>query len=433
MDLFERWENSFLVFLALFASLFSRSEPREQMRKYVRGLLGAAARKNGWQLAEQAGDAVPDRMQRLNYRAAWDADQARDILRDYTREQLGDPEGVGILDETGFVKKGTCSVGVKRQYSGTAGRTENCQIGVFLAYATPNGQTLLDRRLYLPEDWCADQERRKKANVPKEVAFQTKPALGLGMLHAAWAAEVPMRWVTGDAIYGDSPTLRRGIDEAGRWYVLGVTSTTPVWVTRPAVAIPPWSGKGRRAVKPQVADAAPDWMTVASAIATLPASSWHRITLKEGEKGAITYGWARMRVVERVEGLPGRSLWVLARRSVTDPTDIKYFLSNAPTSITLPTLARVASIRFAVEQCFEEAKGENGLDEYEVRLWQSWYRHVTLAMMAHAWLTVQRARDATWVPDEVASAARQKRGPGSVSAVDSARSAPVTGNRSVAA
>ncbi len=433
MDLFERWENSFLLFLALFAGLFDRSEPREQMRKYVRGLLGSAARKNCWQLAEQAGDAVPDRMQRLNYRADWDADQARDILRAYSSEQLGDPEGDGILDETGFLKKGTCSVGVKRQYSGTAGRTENCQIGVFLAYATSKGQTLLDRRLYLPEEWSADQERRKKAKVPKEIVFKTKPELGLEMLQAAWEAGVPMKWVIGDSIYGDSPTLRRGIDEAGRWYVLGVTSTTPVWVTRPAVVVPLWSGKGRPAVKPRVEDSAPEWMTVASAIATLPASSWHRVTVKDGEKGPITYLWGRVRVVERVEGLPGRGLWVLARRSLTDPTDLKYFLSNAPTSITLPTLARKAATRFAVEQCFEEAKGENGLDEYQVRLWHSWYRHITLTMMAHAWLTVQRAQDANWVPDEVASMAEQKGGRGSVSAFDGARSAALIGDRFVAA
>ena len=407
MEILERWAESFAAFLALFADLFGRSEPREQMAKYVRALLATLIRKNGWQLAEVAGDACPDRMQRLLYRAHWDAETARDRLRGYVVAHLGDPEGIGIVDETGFLKKGTCSVGVKRQYSGTAGRTENCQIATFLAYATPRGQTLIDRRLYLPEEWCADAARRDTAQVPEDITFQTKPQQALAMLQAAWAAGVPMRWVTGDAIYGDAGFFRDGVHAAGRWYVLGVSATTPVWRERPAVAVPPWSGIGRRPTRPRLREPAPAWRTVAEAAATIPAGQWHRLAVQEGEKGPILYDWARLRVIERVDGLPGRTVWLLVRRSVTDPTDRKYFLSNAPTMVTLPALARVASTRFAVEQCFEEAKGEAGLDEYEVRRWQSWHRHITLTMMAHAWLTVMRAEDAAVIPD----AEGQKGGP----------------------
>lgn len=399
MEVFERWADSFVEFLARFAHLFGRSEPREQMAKYVRALLTTLLRKNNWQLAEVAGDACPDRMQRLLYRAHWDADLARDEVRAYVAAELGDPEGIGIVDETGFLKNGSYSVGVKRQYSGTAGRTANCQVATFLAYATPRGQTLIDRRLYLPEEWCTDANRRQKAQVPETVTFQTKPQQALEMLQAAWAADVPMRWVTGDAIYGDAAFFRAGIQAAGRWYVLGVSSSTPVWVTRPAVVAPVWSGIGRRPTHAQLAEGAPAWVTVAEAVAYMPPERWHRMAIQEGEKGPITYDWTRLRVVERVEGLPGRTVWLMARRSITDPTEVKYFLSNAPTTVTLPTLARVASVRFAVEQCFKETKQHTGLDEYEVRRWHSWHRHITLTMMAHAWLTVVRAQDAEAVPE----------------------------------
>jgi SRSO17 transposase len=427
MEVLDRWAESFAAFLALFSGLFGRSEPREQMAKYVRTLLATLTRKNGWQLAEVAGDACPDRMQRLLYRAHWDADRARDLLRGYVVAQLGDRDGVGIVDETGFLKKGTCSVGVKRQYSGTAGRTENCQIATFLAYATPRGQTLIDRRLYLPEEWCADADRRKTAQVPATVTFQTKPQHALAMLQAAWTAGVPMRWVTGDAVYGDAAFFRAGIQAAGRWYVLGVSATTPVWLQRPATELPAWSGRGRRPTHPHLVETAPPWVTVAAAVAAVPSSRWHRLAVQDGEKGPIWYQWTRLRVVERVDGLPGRAVWLLARRAVADPTDCKYFLANAPTSVTLPALARVASTRFAVEQCFEEAKGEAGLDEYEVRRWHSWHRHITFTMMAHAWLTVMRAEDAAAIPapDDGAEASdgAQKGGTGSVSRSDGARSA----------
>ena len=306
--------------------------------------------------------------------------------------------------------------GGKRQYSGTAGRTENCQIGTFLAYATSRGQTLLDRRLYLPEEWCTDTARRTKAQVPETVTFQTKPQQALAMLQAAWAAGVPMRWVTGDAIYGDAQYVREAIHAAGRWYVLGVSATTPVWPTRPAVVRPHRATGGRPRTRARLADAAPAWVTVAAAVAAVPPGRWHRLAVRDGEKGPITYEWTRLRVIERVDGLPGRTVWLLARRSVTDPTEIKYFLSNAPTTVTLPLLARVASTRFAVEQCFKEAKGQTGLDQYEVRRWHSWHRHITLTMLAHAWLAVTRAQEA----EREVVTAEKKGGGGSVGSPDSA-------------
>ena len=423
MEQLERLSDSLTAFLGRFADLFVHDSPREQFGKYVCALLGSVLRKNGWQLAEAAGDARPDRMQRLLYSAHWDAEVVRDRLRAYVAEQLGEPAAIGIIDETGFLKQGTCSVGVKRQYSGTAGRTENCQIATCLAYATARGQTLIDRRLYLPAEWCTDAARREKAHVPDTITFQTKPQQALAMLQAAWAAGVPMRWVTGDAVYGDARYLREAIHLAGRWYVLGVSSTTPVWTVRPPLRLPQADTGGRPQTRARLGANAPAWVTGADAVAAVPAARWHRLAVQEGEKGPITYDWTRLRVLERVDGLPGRTVWLLARRSVTDPTEVKYFLSNAPPTVTLPALARVASTRFAVEQCFKETKGQTGLDQYEVRRWHSWHRHITLAMLAHAWLTVTRAAEAD------REAADQKGGHGSAGPPDGARSTPGGGDR----
>ena len=383
----DEWAEDFEAFHARFASLFVRSEPREQAAKYMRGLMATVVRKNGWQIAEAIGDETPDPTQRLLYEAKWDADAARDELQTFVVETLGDEEGIGVLDETGFLKKGTKSAGVKRQYTGTAGKTENCQVGVFLAYATPKGQAFLDRRLYLPQEWCDDVERRTEAKIPEAIEFQTKPEQAIEMLQHAWERGVPMRWVTGDEVYGNSTEVRDAIArEEGRWYVLAVSSNTPVWQERPAMEPPKRDGGGRSRTKPRLADDAPPLTTVSAVVAEWPESQWQRSTVAEGEKGPRTYDWARERVVESRDGLPGPDAWLLARRSLSDPTDIAYYLSNAPVDIPLLELARVASSRHVVEQVIEEGKGETGLDEYEVRYWHSWYRHVTLSTMAHAWL-----------------------------------------------
>ncbi len=391
----EAWAEDFEAFHARFAPVFVRSEPREQAAKYLRGLLAPIERKNGWQVAEAVGDATPDRTQRLLYRAKWDADAARDELQAFVVETLGHPEGIGVVDETGFLKKGTKSVGVKRQYTGTAGKVENCQIGVFLAYVTPKGQTFLDRRLYLPREWCDDAERRQEAKVPDEVVFQTKPELAVEMLKHAWDQGVPMRWVTGDEVYGDSTKVREAIKaEEGHYYVLAVSSNTPVWSERPAVEPPTRETGGRPRSKPRLAEGAPLPTTVAAVVAAWPQQQWQRLTVAEGEKGPRTYDWACARVVESRDGLPGPDAWLLARRSLSDPTDIAYYLSNAPLDTPLLTLAQVAASRYAVEQVIEEGKGETGLDEYEVRYWHSWHRHITLSMMAHAWLVSIRCKAA---------------------------------------
>jgi SRSO17 transposase len=386
------WAEDFEAFQARFAPIFGRKEPRQQAQKYVRGLLAPVDRKNGWQLAEAIGDRIPDSTQRLLYLSRWEADEARDELEQYVIEVFGEAEGIGVVDETGFIKKGQHSVGVKRQYSGTAGKIENCQVGTFLSYVTSRGSVLLDRRLYLPEEWCNDPERRAQAKVPAEVVFQTKPQQAGEMLEHAWAQGVPMRWVTGDAVYGDAPELRTVISAAGRWYVLGVRQHTPVWLERPAVEAPGPGAQGRPRTKARLAEGAPAALPVVAVVAAWSEQRWQRLTVTEGSKGPRTYDWAYQRVIESRDDLPGEEVWLIARRSLTDPTDITYFLSNAPLETALEQLAQVAAARATIEQCLEAAKGETGLDEYEVRYWHSWHRHITLAMMAQTWLAAVRSR-----------------------------------------
>jgi len=385
-------QEDFAAFHARFAGRFGRSEPRALCRTYLRGLVSQVGRRNCWQLAEATGEALPDAMQRLLYRTQWDAEAARDILQDYACEQFGEADGIGVVDETGFVKCGRRSVGVKRQYTGTAGKVENCQVGVFLSYATRKGHVLLDRRLYLPEDWCGDEPRRARAYVPADVEFRTKPRLALEMLEHAWQRGVPLQWVAGDEVYGDASYFRHGVSAHGRCYVLTVSVSTPAWVQRPAVEPQQHAADGRLRRKARVAADAPAATTVAKIAAAWPPAQWERLTVADGEKGPITYDWARQRVVESHESLPGETVWLLARRSTKDPGDTAYYLSNAPEETPLRTLASVATARWTIEQCFREAKGETGLDEYEVRLWHSWHRHITLVMMAHAWLAATRRK-----------------------------------------
>jgi SRSO17 transposase len=386
--------QDFESFHARFASLFARSEPRDEAVKYIRALMGAAARRNGWQLAEAVGDRTPDRVQRLLYGADWSADAARDRLIDFAIERFGDPQGIGVLDETGFLKKGTESVGVARQYSGTAGKVENCQIGVFLSYTSPLGHVLLDRRLYMPVAWFSDPARMQRAHVPEDVSFKTKPALALEMLRSAWRQGVPMAWVTGDEVYGDDPALRDGIAAEHHRYILAVASITPVWTERPAVTEPP-AERERRSGRPRtrrlLAPDAPHASTVKTVVDRWSPTQWQRLAVHLGEKGPIEHDWACARVIDSRRRLPTEEIWLLARRSVSKPSEIAYYLSNADAETSLAMLAHVASSRYTIEQCFEEAKDDVGLDHYEVRTWPSWHRYITLGMMALAWLASARA------------------------------------------
>jgi SRSO17 transposase len=347
---------------------FARSEPRERVLAYVRGLLAPVERKNSWTLAERAGEAGPDGMQRLLAAADWDADAVRDDVRDYVVEHLGLPGGVLVVDETGFLKKGRKSAGVARQYSGTAGRIENCQIGVFLAYATARGRTLIDRELYLPKAWTEDRDRCREAGIDDDVEFATKPELAMRMLARALDAGVPAGWVTGDEVYGQHYRLRAALEHRGMGYVLAVP------VNQKAIA----TVDGR--VRELRADAL---------AATLPTQAWKKISAGVGAKGPRLYHWARV-AIRPLEDT-GSGYWLLVRRSLADPTDLAYYLCHGPADTPLRELVRVAGARWAIEESFQTAKGEVGLDQYQVRRYDSWYRHITLAMLAHAFLTATRA------------------------------------------
>jgi SRSO17 transposase len=365
------WRAGLDTVHARIAGRFKRAEVRARARRYLEGLLDRVERKNGWQLAEQMGESSPDGVQRLLNAAHWDADAVRDDLRAYVVEHLGTPHGVLVIDETGFLKKGTKSVGVKRQYSGTAGRIENAQVGVFLAYASERGRAFLDRELYLPEEWAADGGRRAEAGVPTTVGFATKGALAQMMLERAFAARVPAAWVAGDDVDGNAGQLRAWLEAEQRPYVLAVSCDHSVGVD------------GRR-------------QRVDTAFAALPAAAWQRRSAGEGSQGPRRYDWAEIPLA--AAGPTGLASWALARRSLSDPTELAYYRAFGPATTTLSTLARVAGARWAIEEGFERAKDLVGLDQYEVRRWQPWYRHMTLALLAHAYLEVTRAY-ATATPD----------------------------------
>ena len=389
----KEWATDFEAFHARFAPFFGRKEPREAVRRYVRGLLAPLPRKNCWQLAEAVGDPDPQALQRLLYPVAWDADAVQEELQRFVVEAFGSPEGIAVLDESAFVKKGAHSVGVKRQWCGTLGKTENCQVGVFLAYVSPRGYAFLDRRLYLPEEWALDAPRREAAQVPEALSFRTKGQLALQMLETAWKRGVPMCWITGDEVYGDTPTLRERIATEGLQYVLAIANKTPAWTERPGIESPERYAFGRPRKHPRLAPGAPPSQSVAQIVAAWPEAQWQQLAIAAGEKGPRVYDWAAARIVIRKGKLPGEELWLLARRSVEKPEELAYYLSNAPGETPLLTLAQVAGARWRIEQGLEEAKGEAGLDEYEVRSWQSWHRHMTLSLMAHSWLTTIRRKE----------------------------------------
>ncbi|MFC3824287.1 IS701 family transposase [Planomonospora venezuelensis] len=347
------------------AGRFGRVEPRQRARAYLLGLLAPVERKNGWQLAEAAGDDGPEGMQRLLNSYTWDADAVRDDLRAYVVEKLGDADGVLIVDETGFVKKGDRSAGVQRQYSGTAGRIENCQVGVFVAYSSARGRALIDRELYLPKSWTTDQERCAQAAIPDSVVFATKPVMARAMLERTLAAGVPARWITADEGYGGDYRFRSFCERHGMGYVVAVPCSQSV-------------GLGPRG------DVRAD-----SLIADAPPAAWKRMSAGDGAKGPRLYDWALARLPWEVE--PGFGRWLLVRRSITKSDEMAFYFAYGPRETSFADLVRIAGMRWAIEECFQQAKTETGLDHYQVRRYDAWYRHITLAMLAHAYLAATAA------------------------------------------
>ena len=348
---------------------FQRAEVRERVGRFLRGLLCRIERKNGWQLAEELDESGPQGVQRLLNAAAWDEEAVRDELRAYVLEHLEEEHGVLVVDETGFVKKGKKSVGVARQYSGTAGRRENSQMGVFLLYASTKGQAFIDRALYLPEEWMQDPVRCREAGVPESVRFATKGALAQQMLARAFAAGVKADWVVADTVYGYDE-MREWLESRQQKYVLAVPETHTVW------------SQGEQ-------------QPVGLLAALLPAEAWVPLSAGEGSQGPRLYEWAWLHLPYEREGSEGWASWLLIRRSLCDPSERAYYRAWGPASTPLTTLVRVAGSRWTVEEGFEQAKGGVGLDQYEVRNWTAWYRFITLALLAYALLMVMRSQAQT--------------------------------------
>jgi SRSO17 transposase len=370
---------------ALVAGRFFRVEPRLRARAYVRGLLAPLASKNGWTLAEAAGDATPDGMQRLLNRATWDDGGVRDDVRAYVVRHLGSAGGVLVVDETGFIKKGVKSAGVQRQYSGTAGRVENCQLGVFCAYVTAKGRALIDRELYLPRSWIADRVRCQEAAIPDDTEFATKTELARTMLGRALDAGVPAAWVTADEAYGKDHQFRAWLEARRIGYVVAVASNQ---------AIPGSAGTSRADVL----------------AAHAPPQAWKRRSCGDGARGPRLYDWAAATVPDE-DGTapPGWTRYLLVRRSLTrnatGEPELACYLCCAPAGTTDEDLIRVAGSRWAAGECFQTAKTETGLDQYQVRRYDAWYRHTTLAMLAHAYLSVTAAT----APKALAAASSRSR------------------------
>ena len=361
------------MFAEVLAPAFARREPRLRARSYVLGLTSGLERKNGWTLAEHAGDASPDGMQRLLNAAAWDEDAVRDALGRYVARHFGDQEAVLIADETGFEKTGKHSAGVRRQYTGTAGKITNCQVAVFLSYAVPARGTrvLIDRELYLPKSWTGDKERCAEEGIPEDTGFATKPQLARKMIERAISAGLPLGWFTADEAYGDNGPLREWLEESKVAYVVAVSCDHRI----PA-------GAGRTIRADQLAK-------------RVPGHGWQRMSCGPGSKGERLYDWALAPA--------GNGRHLLVRRSVTSG-ELAFYVCWSPRAAGLAELVRVAGSRWAVEECFQAAKNEAGLDHYQVRKHGAWYRHITLAMCALAWLAVTAVADRA--PPETASGGR---------------------------
>lgn len=355
-------EQGFNEMMGRIGTVFPNVSGRQMARNYMQGLMSPIERKNGWQMAECLGEETPYALQQFLYRGRFSADKLRDVLRTYVGEKLGEAGGVMVVDDTGFLKQGKKSCGVKRQYTGTAGKITNCQIGVFLTYASSKGHAPIDRRLYLPEEWCEDMERRLAAGVPENVIFQTKPQMALEMIQSATEAGVSYTWVTGDCAYGDYRAIRLWLEEQGKCYVLCVSGKECLWQNGTQIR-------------------------VSEILKSLPDKGWYEASCGDGSKGARVYDW--MRFEQSTSGGFVRS--ILIRRSKTHPVDLRAYLCYAPIATSLETLVRTAGIRWTVESCFAESKSEVGLDQYEVRGFDGWYKHITFACLALALLTVLSA------------------------------------------
>lgn len=373
------------TFLDRYLPLFGREVNQPHAQGFVQGLLGGQERRNAENIAEVVEGDFVRTIQKFIAQGTWDDSDILREVRANVAETLGDEKGTINIDETRFAKKGKKSVGVKRQYSGTLGRVDNCQIGVFANYYSQHGHTFLDRKIYLPEEWCRDQPRRDEAGVPENIVFRTKPELGLEMLRTAAGQQVPFQWVGGDSVYGDNPTFVQGVRELKKWYVLDVSSEAYVWLAPPELGEPgPRGGRAKPATKP---------VSVAAVAGSLASSAFRRITVSEGSQGSLVYEYAELQVWFSEAGYPAESPErLLVRRSLNQDGELKYHRSNAPRAVGLQRVAEQRACRWTIEEDIQAGKGQCGLDEYETRGWIGWHHHTVLSVLALLFLVLQKQR-----------------------------------------
>jgi len=375
-------------YMKLFKGAFRRMEQIQKSLTYMNGLLGNTARKN----VEQMALGLREKVRSLQYfvgQSQWETEPVIVIHQGLINETLGEEDGVMLIDESSMVKQGTKSVGVAAQYCGSVGKTANGQVGVYLGYASRKGYSLIEGRLFMPEKWFEEEqtEQREECGVPEDLVFKTKPEIGLELLeNAIKRGKLPFFWVAADALYGDSPAFRDGVAATGKYYFTAIKENSLIWCTPPKVHVPKWSGRGHHPTRLRLMDIRKHPVPVKDLVKKIQKQDWVRAVLKEGSKGPIVCDFAFLRVTESRNGLPALPLWLIIRRNLDDPSEIKYFFSNAPVSIPLTELVRVCGMRWPIETIFEEAKGEVGMDQYEMRSWIGWHHHMLLVSLAHHFL-----------------------------------------------
>jgi len=390
----EHFSQELTKYMELFEPAFQRVEQSRRSKAYVHGLLGNATRKNVEQIALGLGEKVRS-MQYFVGQSPWEAEPVIDIHQRNVGETLGEEDGVALIDESSAVKQGEDSVGVARQYCGSVGKVANGQVGVYLGYASRKGYSLIEAQLFMPDEWFEEDhaERRKACGVPEGLEYKTKPEIGLELLQKAEKrGSLPFSWVATDELYGDSPTFRDGVADLGKWYFAEIKSTTPIWRTQPKVYVPRWKGHGRRPTRLRLRDSNQHPVQVKEVAQNLPKQDWLPAVIKEGSKGPIACEFAFLCVTESRNNLPAGEVWLIIRRNLDDPAVIKYYFSNAPANTPLSEFVRISGMRWPIETIFEEAKGEVGMDHYEMRSWLGWHHHMLMVSLAHHFLVRLRIR-----------------------------------------
>jgi SRSO17 transposase len=384
----EQITDEMMSYVELFRPAFQRSEQLEWSKVYLHGLLGDAPRKN----VEQMALGLEENVRSMQYyigQSTWAEQPVIGIHQGLVAEVLGESDGVVLIDESGVVKQGEDSVGVAAQYCGSVGKVANCQVGVYLGYASRKGYSLIEGQLFLPEVWFDEEHavKRTACGVPEELAFQTKPEIGLELLQrAVQRGDLPFEWVAADELYGNAPAFRDGVAGLNKKYFTEIKCSTLIWRCLPEVYVPEWKGRGRHPTRLRLRNPADHPLSVSEVVPQIPKKAWSRATLKEGSKGPIVCDFAFLHIIESRHGLPGPEIWLIIRRNVDDPSAIKFYFSNAPGDTPLVEFVRISGMRWPIETIFEEAKGEVGFDHYEMRSWLGWHHHMLLASLAHHFL-----------------------------------------------